>query len=124
MIIVIVKNISMTNYYNYYTFTGRIFKQDTNTPWPDTDMIMYMSPGDMLNATCGCMASTSHWRGFYKNGTVVPSLSTSSDCNTETESCTNIFQTITEPLIVLCFTIHTSVFQYSLPVVINIQGII
>ena len=54
------KNISITNCYNYYTFAGRIFKQGTNTPWTTTDMIMYMSPQDMFNATCGSTASTSH----------------------------------------------------------------
>ena len=119
----------MTNYYNYYTFTGRIFKQGTNTPWPDTaDMIIYMSPGDTFNATCGCTSSSPLWKAFYKNGSEELSKSTYTPavCNTGTETCVDIFQTITEPLIVLCSTIDFNDYtiQYSQPVVINIQGII
>ena len=118
----------MTNYYNYYTFAGRIFKQGTNTPWPFTDMIIYMSPGDMFNATCGCILYSSHWKAFYKNGSEELSKSTYAPavCNTKTDTCLDIFQIIREPLIVLCFAVSTndSIYQYSRPVVINIQGII
>ena len=129
MITVTVNNKSITNYYNYYTFSGKIFKQGTNTPWPFTDMIVYMSPGDMFNATCGCKGHQipSYWKAFDKDGVEVDtSTHIPNVCNTGTNTCNDIFQTITEPLIVLCSTIdfHDSTMHYSRPVVINIQGII
>lgn len=60
MIIVIINNKSTTNYYKYYTFSGKILKEGTNTSLPTTDMIIHMTPGDMFSATCGCTASDSH----------------------------------------------------------------
>ena len=71
-------------------------------------------------------ASTSLWRAFDKNGVQVLLLSTYTPvvCNTGTMTCSDIFQAITKPLIVMCFTVNVAVFQYSRPVVINIQGII
>ena len=110
-----------------YTFVGKIFKQGTKIPWPYTDMMNYMSQGDVFNATCRCIGhqSASIWRVFDKDGSqinVSPDASTL--CNIGTESCTDINLTITEPLIVLCFTILNNIFQYSRPVVINIKGII
>ena len=112
-----------------YTFTGRVFKQGTNTSWPTTDMIMYMSPGDMFNATCGCTGyqSASLWKVFDKDGIKIDvSPHTSTVCNIGTESCVDIYLTIIKPLIVLCFTSDYSdgTYQYSQPVFINIQGII
>ena len=48
------------NFYNYYIFSDKISHQVTKTiGLLCTDMIMYMSPGDMVNATCGCRASGS-----------------------------------------------------------------
>ena len=49
------------NFYNYYIFSDKISHQVTKTiGLLCTDMIMYMSPGDMFNTTCGCRASGSH----------------------------------------------------------------
>ena len=129
IITVTVKNISIANCYNYYTFTGRMYKQGTNTLWPTTDTIMYMSPGDIFNATCRCIGyqSASIWKVLDKDGIKVDNtLYTSADCNIVTGSCIDIFLPITEPFIVLCFTsdFYDSTIQYSQPVVINIQGII
>ena len=119
----------MTNYYNYYTFTGKIFKQGTNTPWSTNNMIMYMSPGNMFNATCGCTGykPSSFWKVFDKDGIETDvSPHTSTVCNIGTGSCVDIYLTIIKPLIVLCSTsdYYDSTNQYSQPVFINIQGII
>ena len=92
-------------------------------------MIIYMSPGDMFNATCGCKGHQipSYWRVFDKDGVEVdtsPHNIIPNVCNTGTNNCIDIFQTITEPLIVLCSTIDfIGITQYSRPVIINIQGI-
>ena len=80
-----------------YTFVGKIFKQGTKIQWPYTDMMKYMSQGDVFNATCRCIGhqSASIWRVFDKDGSqinVSPDASTL--CNIGTESCTDIYLTI------------------------------